>query len=94
MERVSVLHSELSHPYKTAPCPRLVAELGLNLIYHKRIIRIGIRYVAGEMYRRLLVSHTEYHFIAVSVGETRHFAADTRISARLLPKRCGHNDGE
>ena len=92
MERISVLHRELSHSYKPASRSRFVAELRLYLVNHERII--GVR--SGDISRKvngcLFVSHSENHFRSVSVRETNHFAADTRISARLFPKRSRHND--
>ena len=85
MERISVFHGKLSYPYKSAPRSRFVSEFGLNLIYHKREIRIRLRGVAGKLYCGFFVRHTEYEFISASVGKPCHFAAYTRISAGFFP---------
>ena len=94
VERIRIFHGKLAHTNKTAPCTGFITEFGLYLIYHKRIVRIGICNIPCKMHSRFLMGHAKHHFIFASVLETCHFAADRSISARLLPEGCRHNDGE
>ena len=92
MEGICVLHRELTHTNQTAAGARLITELGLNLIDHKRILRIRLRRTACQMDSRLLVRHAQNNRLTASVLKTSHFAADGFIAAGFLPQGCRHNN--
>ena len=94
VEGIGVLHRKFTHADQTASCARLIAELRLNLVDHEREIGVGLRGIACEMHRRLLMGHAEHHRIAGTVLPARHLAADARIAPGFLPERCGHDDRE
>ena len=94
VEAVGILHGEFSDSDKSAAATRLVAELGLNLINHKRQLRIAGNGVFHEMHGRFFVSHAEQHILAASVLEANHFAADGIISSAGFPHFLRHNHRE
>ena len=94
VEGVSVLHCEFTHTDKTCSGSALVTEFGLNLVNHKGIFLVAVGVFTNKVNCSLLVSHTEHKGSLVSVSEAYHFTADGSVSARFLPHRCGHNNGE
>ena len=91
MEGIGVLHGELTNADETAARATLVAELGLNLIYHKGILCVAVGVVAYKLNRGLFVGHAEHHARVVAVGEAKKLAADALVSARLIPERSGES---
>ena len=91
VEGIGVLHGELTNADETAARTTLVAELGLNLIYHKGILCVAVGVVAYKLNRGLLVGHAEHHARVVAVGEAKKLAADALVSARLIPERSGES---
>ena len=91
VEGIGVLHGELTNADETAARATLVAELGLNLIYHKGILCVAVGVVAYKLNRGLLVGHAEHHARVVAVGEAKKLAADALVSARLIPERSGES---
>ena len=67
MERISVFHRKFPYPYKAAAGTGLVAELGLYLIYHKRILLVRSGYIHSHMNSGLLVGHAKQHIRSASV---------------------------
>ena len=94
VEGVGVLHRKLAHADHTRARARLVAELGLDLINHKGVLRVARRIVADKLHGCLLMRHAEHHRGVVSVLEAEQLGLDARISAGFLPKRGGHRHGE
>ena len=94
MEGISVLHGEFTHSDKAASGSRLVAELSLDLIYHKGIFVVAVGVFPDKLHGCLLMSHAEHHGDIVPVGESEQLAADSLISAGFIPERSGHNDRE
>ena len=94
VEGVRVLHGELADSDKTAAGTCLVAELGLYLVDHERILGVAVRVLADELHCGLLVGHAEDHLRLVAVGEAQQLAADALVSAGFLPEGRGHYYGE
>ena len=93
VEGVRVLHREFAHADQTAAGAGLVAELGLNLIDHERILLIALRGAAGKLNGGFLVRHAQNHVVVASVVEAHHFAGDGIVAAGLAPQARGHDHG-
>ena len=88
VEAVGVLHRELADPQQAALRPRLVPELGLELVPE-----LGQLAVGGELWAEvgedLLVRHAEHDLGALAVLEAEHLLAHDREPAGLLPDLGG-----
>ena len=94
VEGIRVLHRKLAYANESAASTGLVAELGLQLIDHERILGVALGCVAREVNRCFLVRHAEHHVRAHAVGQANQLLADAREPAALLPEVGGQHDGE
>ena len=94
MEGIRVLHRELTHADQAAAAAGLVAELGLYLIDHERILIVAVGDVPGVLHGRLLMRHAQAHLRAGAIGEAQHLAADALVAAGFLPQAGGHGHRE
>ncbi len=89
IQRVRVLHPELSRPQDSRARSRLVALLRLDLVPDLRQLTVGPDFLRREPRDDLLVGHSEAHVTAVPVLEPEHLVLDVVPAARLLPELRG-----
>ncbi len=92
VERVGVLHHELAHPDQAAARPRLVTELGLEVVHDGRQLPVALDQVAQQVGNDLLVGHGQHHVPATAVLEADQLGADLGVAAGLLPQLGGVDD--
>ena len=92
VERVRVLHDELAHPDQAAARPRLVTELGLEVVHDGRQLPVALDQVAQQVGNDLLVGHGQHHVPATAVLEADQLGADLGVAAGLLPQLGGVDD--
>ena len=85
VEGVAVLHGELPHAEQAALRPRLVAELGLDLVPGLGKLPVAAHLGAGEDGEDLLVGHGQAHVRALAILEAEHVLAHHRPAAALFP---------
>ena len=88
VEAVGVLHRELADPQQAALGPRLVPELGLELIPELRQVPVGGQ-LGADRGEDLLVSHAQHDLGALAVPEPEHLLAHHVEPAALDPDRRG-----
>ena len=84
-EGVGVLHHELAGAEDAEPGPRLVAELGLDLVERHRELAIRLDEVADDVRHRLLVGRAEDDVAVAAEGEFHQDSAHVAVAAGLLP---------
>ncbi len=85
VEGVAVLHGELAHAQEPALGPRLVAELGLDLVPDLRELAVAAHLRPGQHGEDLLVRHGEAQVRPFAVLEAEHVLAHHRPAPGLLP---------
>jgi len=93
VERVRVLHRELAHAQHARFGPRLVAELGLDLVPDLRQLLVAAQ-LAGKRREHLFVGHAERHVGALAVDEPEHLLAHHLPAPRALPDLRGVQRGQ
>ena len=94
VEGIAVLHGELAHAQQAGLGPRLVAELGLNLVPDLRQLLVAAQFAAGDGGHDLFVRHAQAEIGALAVLEAEHVVAHARPAAALLPRLAGKNGGQ
>ena len=85
VETVGVLHGELAGPHQARLGPRLVAQLGLELVPQLRQLTVGLE-LGGEGGDDLLVGHAKGQVGALTVLEPEHLLAHQIPAAARLPQ--------
>ena len=85
VEAVGVLHGELAGPHQARLRPRLVAQLGLELVPHLRQLTVGVQ-LGGQAGHDLFVRHAERELGALAVLEPEHLVAHDLPAAAALPE--------
>ena len=95
VEAVGVLHGELARTQDAALGPRLVPQLGLDLVPDLRQVPVGADVVRREPGHGLLVRHGKAHVPLAAVLQPEHLVADGVPAAGLLPDlgRVQHRHG-
>ena len=88
---VAVLHDELAHAQQARLGPRLVAELGLNLVPDLRQLLVAAQFAARDRGHDLFVRHAQAQVRALAVFQAEHVFAHGRPAAALLPRLARHN---
>ena len=94
VEAVAVLHDELAHAQQAGLGPRLITELGLDLVPDLRQLLVAAQLVARDGGHHLLVRHGEAQLRALAVLQAEHVVAHSGPAARLLPEFGGVQRGE
>ena len=94
VEGVGVLHEELAHAQQAAFRPRLVAELGLDLVPDLGKLLVAAQFAAGEDGYDLLVGHTQAEVALEAVLEAEHIVAHDVPAAGLPPDFGGVQGGQ
>jgi hypothetical protein len=94
VEGVGVLHRKLAHADQPGAGPRLVAELGLDLVEHHRQLAVAADELGRQLRHDLLMGHAQAHVATVAVLEARHVAADLVPAAAALPDLGGVHHGQ
>ena len=91
VEGVAILHDELAHAQQARFGPRLVAELGLNLVPDLRQLLVAAQFAARDRGHDLFVRHAQAQVGALAVFQAEHVFAHGRPAAALLPRLAWHN---
>ena len=91
MEGIGVLHRELTHADQAGARACLIAELGLDLVDHERILGIALAIFAHKLHGRFLVRHAKHKRATVAVRKAHQLTADALIPAGFLPQGSGHH---
>ena len=67
VERIRVLHDELPHAQQAGPRPRLVAELGLNLVPDLGKLLVAAQFLARDVGHDFLVGHAQRQLGAFAI---------------------------
>src|SRR5579859_3426390 len=85
VEAVGVLHGELAGAHQPGLRPRLVAQLGLDLVPHLRQLAVGLE-LGGQVGDDLLVGHAEGQVGAAPVLEPEHLVTHQLPAPAELPQ--------
>ena len=83
---VAVFHDELANPDQSTAAPRLVAELGLEVVDEQWELAIAAHQVVQQACDHLLVGHGQHHVAPGAVLEAEQFRADLLVPAALAPQ--------
>ena len=90
---VRILHGEAADAHQPGLGPRLVTELGLDLVPDLRQLLVAPQLAAGEEGDNLFFRHAQAVFAAPPVVEAEHVAADRVPAAALFPDFSGMQFG-
>ena len=93
IERICVLHFELTNAQEATTRSSLVTEFGLYLVQDERHVAMTGYPIASHDRDRFLVSRRENHLAFATVGESRKWRDVGICSTTLLPNRTRLNDG-
>ncbi len=85
IEAVGVLHGELTDPQQAALRPRLIPELGLELVPELRELTVGGQ-LEREVGEDFLVRHAEHELGTPPIAKPEHLLAHNIQPAGLLPE--------
>ncbi len=91
VEAVGVLHGELAGAHQAGLGPRLVTQLGLELVPHLRQLAVGLE-LGGEGGDDLLVGHAQGQVGAAPVLQPEHLLAHHLPAAAALPQLARVHD--
>ena len=94
VEGVAVLHDELAHAQQPRLRPRLIAELGLDLVPDLRQLLVAAQFAARDGGHDLFVRHAQAELGALAVLQAKHVVAHSGPAAALLPRLAGQNAGQ
>src|SRR5271157_5744687 len=85
VERVGVLHDELTHAQQARLGARLVAKFGLNLIPDLRQLLVAAQFLARDVGHDFLMGHAQTKVGALAILEAKHVVAHRRPAPALFP---------
>src|ERR1700761_910014 len=91
VERIRILHRELTHPQQSSLWPRLIAKLRLNLVPDLRQLLVAAQLVPRNARHDLLMRHAQAQLSALAVLQAKHVVAHHRPASALLPNLARMN---
>ena len=85
IEGVGILHDELAHAQQAGFRPRLIAELGLNLIPDLRQLLVAAQFAARNGGHHFFVRHAQAQVAPEAVFQAEHVVAHDVPAAGFLP---------